>query len=301
VSTSFTAGLTAMPTTIARHEGEMGSWEMVSREPHPALRPHVRRYCGYVEDTLAPMSRVEAAVAEIPVIVSLGPRIEVDGGEFGSFVAGLSEMPARTEHDGHQLGIQIDLSPLAARMLLGTPMHELAGRVVALEDVLGARLPRLIERLQEAPTWDARFDLLDGLLARRLAGAPSPPPSLVYAWQRLRDSHGRARVGALAAEVGCSPRYLTLQFRDHLGMPPKPLARILRFRHALDLLECDDGSRYAEIAEGCGYYDQAHLNRDFRAFAGAAPGHFLARRLPDGGGVAAEKFASVQDGQAEAA
>jgi AraC-like DNA-binding protein len=145
--------------------------------------------------------------------------------------------------------------------------------------------------------------MLDRVLARRAETARRPPPSLVYAWQRLCTSHGRARVSALAAELGCSPRYLTLQFREHLGMPPKIVARVLRFQHALKRLERDDGARFAEIAETCGYYDQAHLNRDFRQFAGSAPGDFLARRLPDGGGVAAasEQFGSVQDGRAAAA
>jgi AraC-like DNA-binding protein len=247
------------------------------------------------------MRRVEPAVAAIPVIVSLGPQIEVDGSTHTSFVAGLGDLPSCTEHGGHQLGIQIDLSPLAARMLLGAPMHELANRVVALEDVLGPGLGWLIERLQEAPTWDARFELLDDALARRVDRALAPPPAVTWAWGLLQASHGRLPVNGLAAALGCSPRYLTLQFREHLGLPPKTLARVLRFQHALSLLERDDGARFAEIAEGCGYYDQAHLNRDFRAFAGAAPGDFLARRLPYGGGVAAGEFASVQDAPAAAA
>jgi AraC-like DNA-binding protein len=290
-----------MRTSVARHAGQFGSWEMVSREPHPGLRPHVRRYCGYVEHTLAPMCRVETAGADIPLIVSLGPEIEVDGGTYTSFVGGLHDRRSRTAHDGHQRGIQIDLTPLAAGMVLGVGMHELANRVVALEDVLGPEAVRLAEQLDALPTWAARFDLLDRVLSRRLERAAGPPPSLVWAWERLRDTHGRMAVGALAAEVGCSPRYLTLQFREHLGMPPKPLARVLRFQHALGRLQSDGGAGFAEIAEDCGYYDQAHLNRDFRAFAGAPPTDYLARRLPDGGGVAAEQFASVQDTAAAAA
>jgi AraC-like DNA-binding protein len=290
-----------MRTTVARHAGQFGSWEMVSRDPHPALRPHVRRYCGYVEDTFAPMRRVETAGADIPMIVSLGPRIEVDGGTYTSFVGGLHDRRSRTAHDGHQRGIQIDLTPVAAGMVLGVGMHELANRVVELEDVLGPAARGLAERLDSLPGWEARFDLLDQVLARRLERAVPPPPSLVWAWERLRGTHGRLAVGALAREVGCSPRYLTLQFREHLGMPPKPLARVLRFQHALGRLTDDDGAGFADIAEDCGYFDQAHLNRDFRAFAGASPTDYLARRLPDGGGVAAEQFGFVQDAAGAAA
>jgi AraC-like DNA-binding protein len=231
--------------------------------------------------------------------VSFGPEIDIDGSTHTSFVAGLHDGCTQTAHDGHQRGIQIDLSPMAAGMVLGVPMHELAHRVVALDDVLG---PGLADRLHDASSWDARFDLLDTLLAGRIEAASQvPPPSLEWAWRRLTASRGRVAVGALAAEIGCSPRYLTLQFRDHLGMPPKALARVLRFQHALQRLQDDDGARFAEIAEDCGYYDQAHMSRDFKAFAGAPPTDFLARRLPDGGGIAAEQFASVQDAPAAAA
>jgi AraC-like DNA-binding protein len=67
-----------------------------------------------------------------------------------------------------------------------------------------------------------------------------------------------------------------------VGLPPKTLARIFRFRRALELL--GRGSGLAELAYDCGYYDQAHLNRDFRQFTGTSPGE-LARRLDANGSV----------------
>ena len=73
-----------------------------------------------------------------------------------------------------------------------------------------------------------------------------------------------------------------MQFREQLGVPPKTMARILRFQKAVRLLGTSTQLRWAEIALRCGYYDQAHFNRDFRDFAGASPGEFLAQRISNG-------------------
>jgi AraC-like DNA-binding protein len=280
---------------VERHSSERGSWEMVSAEPAPWLSGSVQRYCGYVERSSAPMRRTQVASPEVTLIISLGPAIDItmdpadpagSAQRRTSFVAGLSDVPALTEYVGDQHGIEVNLTPLTARRLLRVPMSEVANRVVDLEDILGRGASELVERLAETPRWEARFALLDGVLGARLAEAAAPPPEVAGAWARLASEHGRVRVAALADEAGWSRRHLVRRFRDHVGLSPKVLARVLRFERVVELLLRDDGTHFAEIAYGCGYADQAHLNRDFRAFAGDTPTGYLARRLPDGGGVA---------------
>ena len=281
---------------VERHSSPLGSWETATAKPGPALRGVVQRYCGYVERTAAPLRRSEGATGTVTVIMSFGPRILVGGERHESFVAGPSDAPATTEHDGVQHGVELNLTPPAARRLLGVPMHELVNRVVPLDAVLDDRT--LIERLAEAGGWEARFALLDAELSRRLEDAPPPHPAVRAAYARLAATRGAVPVGVLAAELGWSRRHLAARFRDEVGLAPKALARLLRFERALELL----GTRsLADVAYECGYYDQAHFNRDFRAFAGATPGELLARRLPDGGGVTADELPSVQDLPAPAA
>jgi AraC-like DNA-binding protein len=62
-------------------------------------------------------------------------------------------------------------------------------------------------------------------------------------------------------------------------------ARILRFQHAVELASAADGLGWAEIAHGSGYYDQAHMVRDFQQFTGHSPTGYQRLTLPDGGGV----------------
>jgi len=261
-------------------------WETVRRRPDARLRGAVLSYTGYVEHAPAPMRRLEVPFVGIPLILSLGPSLLVDGVRHRSFVAGLDDTATVTEYAGEQHGIQVNLTPLGARRLLGLPMSELSRRVVALEDVLGAPAARLVERLHDAGGWETRFALLDHLLLGRLAGAAPVAPEVEHAWARLKGADGAVAVATLAAEVGWSRRHLAARFHDDVGLPPKTVARILRFERVTGTLRAGGGAALADIAYACGYADQAHLNRDFRAFAGTTPTAFVARLLPGGAGVA---------------
>ena len=255
--------------------------ELVSAAPHPVLRRHVRRYCGYRERTTHPVRRRELPGADVTLIVSLGPQLrllEPRPATHRSFVAGLDERVAVTEHDGAAAGVEVTLTPLAAHQLFRVPMHMLARSVVELDDVLGRDADRLAERLHDAPRWSKRFQVLDDTVQRQIAEAPEPSPGIAWAYQRLLATAGRVRVGALASELGWSRKRLAAGFREEVGLPAKSLARVLRFRQAVRLLEGDDERSLGEIALDCGYFDQAHLNRDFRSFAGCTPTELLARR-----------------------
>jgi AraC-like DNA-binding protein len=247
---------------------------LVVRAPAAALQAYVPRYCGFAEHTGRPARQREPLSTSVVLIFGLDTSITVVQGagaqRFRSLVGGLDEACAVIEHDGTMRGVQVDLSPLAARMLFGVPMHELARTTVAVEDVLGRAGQQLEEALTEAGTWDERFALLDAALAGRFASASAPPADVQHAWRRLRETDGRLRVDELARELRCSRKHLAARFREHVGVPPKLVARIHRFRRASDLLERSSGS-IAEVAFTCGYADESHLDRDFRAFAATTP------------------------------
>ena len=274
---------------VVRHASEQDRWEFTHGAPDPRLRGYVLDYCDYEERTGSFVRRRELPSDRVVIIVNLGAPIRVLTREGGwsdqpdGFFAGMHDTFAITETVGAQRGVQIDLSPVGAHLVLRTPMHELTGRVVELDALFGGAGTLLHEALACAPGWAARFALLDDFFLARLDDALSPVPSITRALGSLRASGGRVRVETLAAELGCSRRYLVSGFREQVGVAPKLLARILRFQRAISLI--GSGPGWAEIAATCGYYDQAHLIRDFHQFAGASPGEFARRRLPDGGGV----------------
>jgi AraC-like DNA-binding protein len=279
-------------TAVDRYESERLRWELATRAAPPPLRPYVRSYTGYSEWSAAPLRRREVPSGDVTLILSPDSDLHIDDPSrrpvrATSFIAALHDAYAVVEHGGRQRGIELRLTPLGAHALFGVPMHELSNRVVELDAVVGAAAEELVERLWDVDGWERRFAIVDQAIARRAAEVRPPAPELSWAWGTLRASAGRASIGALAHELGWSHRRLIDRFREQVGLPPKTLARILRFERVSRLLLETDAPRLAEVAHGCGYYDQAHLNRDFRDFAGTTPSDYLARRLPPGGGVAA--------------
>ena len=276
-----------MRTQVLRHDSDELSFELAVRGPAPALRGLVRDYEDFTERSAAPLRRREVAVPDPVVILDLGDGWTVDAERHRSFAAGVGDGPSVVEHDGRARCVQVNLTPLGARRLLGVPLAELTNRVVPLEDVLGPDARVLVERLADARDREERFALLDEALSVRAAASTPVRPDVAWAWRRLVESGGLLRVDALAAELGCSRRHLTGRFGAEVGLPPKAYARLLRFRRANDALLSGGAEGLAEVAARCGYADQSHLNRDFRAFAGATPGELLASRAPGGAGVLA--------------
>jgi AraC-like DNA-binding protein len=301
--------MSASPAQVVRHESDVGRWEMVSQAAAPRLRRHVLGYCGYEEETVGFNRRRELPSGAVILIIGFGPKLKTTYPDLTpsrfvthrSFVAGLHDTHCFVESPGTQAGIQVNLTPLGAHLLLGLPMHELTNRVVGLDDLLGADGDLLVEQLHDARDWRARAALLDAALVRRLDSARPASPDVAWAWRRLIDGGGRLAVGELCEELGCSRKHLLRRFNEQIGVAPKTYARVLRFQRAVHMLGHRDGASWiderergarrgmswGEIALECGYFDQAHMNRDFRQFAGVSPTELATSLLPDGGGLEA--------------
>ncbi|GAA2212103.1 helix-turn-helix domain-containing protein [Nonomuraea monospora] len=179
--------------------------------------------------------------------------------------------------------VQVRLSPLIARAVLGVSPAELDGVVVPLEDLWSRReVSEIRERLAEAGTWRERFAMTDALLARRHEEREPVDPEVAWAWDRIVAGRGLVRVDGLAEEVGWSRKRLWSRFRAQLGLRPKRAVTLIRFDHAAHRLVAGEGA--ARVAADAGYADQSHLHREVMAFAGVTPGT-----------VADEPFLAVDD------
>jgi AraC-like DNA-binding protein len=253
--------------------------------PIPAdLRGAIVRWTGYRYDGLTPGSHLGLPSPALTIVIALGaptalaatPDPEQPPTTYGALVGGLHLRPAVIAYGTSMYGMQIDLAPAGARQLLGLPAGELSPAVVDLEDVLGRAAGELRERLHDAGGWRERFHVLATALQRRRQGAlPTTNASIDGAWRRLiRDP--RARVGDVARDVGYSRRRLDQRFQAEYGGTPKQAARLARFDRSRRALQVAGQPALAVVAASAGYYDQAHMAREWNELAGCPPSRWLA-------------------------
>ncbi|MGR7024527.1 helix-turn-helix domain-containing protein [Geodermatophilus sp. URMC 62] len=264
--------------------------EHVPHRPHPGLRGLVARAVGYRQEGMPPGVHRGLPSPTLTLVVTLDDPLDVAAhpdpaqapGRYDALLGGLHTTPALLRHPGRQAGLQLDLTPLGARRLLGVPAGELAALDVDLADALGPVGTELVDRVRAADGWPARLAAAEQVL-RRVAGDGGPAPEVAEAWRLTLAGGGRLRVAELARRVGWSERHLTVRFRAETGLGPKEAARVVRFDRARRVLAARvaSGRRpdLAGLAAAAGFADQAHLTRDWRAFSGLPPLRWLAAEI----------------------
>lgn len=256
--------------------------------PCGRLRPYVDSYVGYRLEGFPAGVHRGLPSEHLTLILSLDAPVDMismpDPAQaplaLDALVGGLHSSPVLITHDGNQHGVHLEVTPLGASALLGMPAGELASAVVDLRTLLGSRADEAHERIAAADTWTERFAVLDDVLGRAVDDRAAMAPEVGWGWHRIVESGGAIEIGALAAEVGWSRRHFGERFRTELGLAPKVAARVVRFGRAKQLLARADRPGLATVAAACGYFDQAHLTRDWGEFAGCTPTAWIADELP---------------------
>jgi len=209
----------------------------------------------YCNDPVSMSREYRGEFRQQPVSVVLGPQV--------------SRVNIRVH--GRLNAIRVDFLPGGLHRLLGIPMWELLDEGLDAADVFGAGMRDLNEQLRNTADLGQGKVLVEAFLLKQLSGMKDRLP-LDAALEVLLKHNGQLPINTTASLACLSLKQFERKCRERLGMNPKFYARILRFSKAYRLREAFPGRGWASIACEAGYYDQMHMIRDFRAFAGENPG-----------------------------
>jgi AraC-like DNA-binding protein len=275
------------------HSSPIGHWSVSVWRTDPRLADFVTSMwfgegrTAYQRDRILPSGQSQ-------LLINLGPpqyRIapgppEVRVPFVDVWYSGLHQGPIDTEapHGNALLGVAF--TARGGFPWLGERMDGLSDRIIALADAIGDGALALRERLLNTASLEARFRVVEQWLLTRLRPRAIVHPAVRWAVDRIATTGGRMPIEALAVQTGFTRKHLGNLFRQQVGLSPKSLARVHRFRGALDLLGRSGGEvPWVALAEQCGFYDQSHLINEFRRFTGFSPTELARRDRPDSGSV----------------
>jgi AraC-like DNA-binding protein len=204
-----------------------------------------------------------------------------------AWISGPQVGPLLLEQPAYQHVVGVRLRPAGARAVVARPLRETTGLSVDLADLVGLDANELLERCEAACSVMSRFRVVAQWIGERLARTPGLDGAVAWAVAQLDASGGTIPIAGLRERTGLSKPRLVEAFRDQVGLAPKLYGRIVRFRRTQSRLQSTERLQLTDLALDAQYYDQPHMNAEFRTLGGITPRAFLAARHPVGDGSTA--------------
>lgn len=253
-------------------------------KPQPELRRFVECFWTLESDESVPHASQTPILPDgcVELILNCGAPFQQkhENGEQTTqpahFLVGQMTRPVLIAPTGFVELIGIRFHPGGTMPFLKQPLHELTNRIIELGELDSALESKLGDALNSSPLLTGRIKAIESCLTRRAAQAFAGDQRLLELTASAVRLGGRITIDQLANSAGISSRQLERRFLIEVGLGPKLFCRVLRFQEVFRAV-AGDSPGWAALAVDCGYYDQAHLIRDFQEFAHQTPAVLLAQ------------------------
>lgn len=250
-------------------------------KPAARLQPYVKCYYLYESDTATTFDDTVFPSGCVEIIFNLGSGNWMAG---PSYVVtppvelwGQITQPLPIRSVGRNIMLGIRFFPHAAAYFLPEKVSVFNNQVADLCDFGGGRVRSLHQRLLDTPLWRDRFRLVEEYLLGMLSNPVGRLNKAVIVGDVMKEmQHDEFfdNIDTVAGRYGITSRYLQKLFLQYTGLTPKLYSKIHRFQHSLRLISARESS-LTSIAYDCGYFDQSHFIREFKAFTGSTPSGYL--------------------------
>lgn len=251
-------------------------------KPQPLLEPYVD--CIWLlassgasplgDELILPDGKTELIIHFGDYFQKLGPENKFENQARTLFAGQITERIV-LRSTGEVGMVAVRFKPGGSSRFFRFPHHELVDQIVDFHDIFGKEIATIQEQILNAATADERMHIIERFLVLQMMHHDSDDQLIRQACRYIEQSGGEYTVGDLVKLIGLSERQFERRFKAAVGLTPKMLARIVRFQRFIALAQEQKIITLTDAAFACGYYDQAHFIRDFKAFAGVNPTNYL--------------------------
>ena len=177
--------------------------------------------------------------------------------------------------------IIVVFQPNGIKGLLGIPANEIKDRIICTEDIFGLKGLILQEKLYDQVDLEAKSNLLDTFFLtisskQSIAVQPLIQTSIDFIFK----SRGSITINQLVKKTGYTERHIERVFRECIGLNPKKFGKIVQLHHFLNLVKLKSGqTTITGLCYEAGYYDQSHLNKEFKKYTGITPMQYINKTI----------------------
>lgn len=173
----------------------------------------------------------------------------------------------------------VRFQPAGLQPFIDFDVSQLTEKTMTVAEIWGDSGSDFEKQMQAAQTISDRIATTENFLLHRLAQSRKNDPAISLCVGAIVATSGRATIEELSEQFHIGKRHLERKFLATVGLSQKLFSRIIRFNHALQLIENKDFSTFTHVAHEGGFYDQAHFIRDFKAFTGLNPKQYFSENL----------------------
>lgn len=247
--------------------------------PHPALRPYIDYYYIFhvpgdlsaeLPQTLVPLNH--------PLLhFSIGTNFKISDlrDHFlpvpKTIISGFQTESTKLVPSPGMITIGIFFRPQGMKELLNIPMDSLTNRAFDARDILGNSVWYVYESLVEETIVSNKIKIIDSYLLTFLDDQQINDNLISHILFTMYDQRGLSSIQDLSKQFQISRQHLYRLFNKSLGLSPKVFGRLLRFHHLLNLIKTQPQSTWQDILFNSGFYDQAHMIKEFTSIMGHSP------------------------------
>ncbi len=174
--------------------------------------------------------------------------------------------------------IGVHFKPGGAYPFFNLPVAELNNTTIETDILWNIDIHYIRDEILNTEQIDDKFKVLERYFLSRGNGKLEPNVFIQYAVDQLQRFPEVWTIERLSARTGFSQKHLIQLFKKYIGLSPKQFARVARFQKVITELEQHQSVEWTAIAYDCGYFDQAHFIKEFKAFSGINPTSYLIQR-----------------------